>query len=725
MKKFITRTFLCSILISLPIAGAYSQQDLAFFNFSENGQFVLGVYDASNRMTMKIVNHITNVSVAQGITTAIIQSDSYDANNKLVYSTNGPVTLQNGQVDYGNTSLTLPQIPMGMSNMSYKITGTGLRIPNNVALHQTLSDANSTGIFSLSGMELIRITSGLSNIKVESLCEEVSVPAGTFKCIKISSASELVIAGTTTRYNYISYYARGVGFVKSESSAGGAGYTQLLSTTASQSTSPCGEHTGNTGDTTNNNEHNDITVKLRQVDKRQLPVAGANYLLELDVQGNPAKIIETEFRLTGVSREMNNCLNDKQDENDVNPDLTFDDDPGSGYELVHSDNDMTARSRNPGMTSINVTCNDFGAYAKISARVKIRKDDGSVDDRIVYAKETNLEYVNIPYDLNNNHIADIWEEANNVIGKAINSDDENTIGQSKRGDGITLYEEYRGFYVINDSGRTEHIRTDPNKKEIFFIDEGNLFSKNHWKKASGIDSYKLKSGMVQADVSAMRRVALFNDRKVDFTNGTAPGMKFALKIISVSGTQDIVDPSTDTTLFCYHKSVNNMPRVPKSSLRIIIFSDRIKQSLSNTKDKFNMLLTNNPGQQDFMFSGNAFARNEMQSLINVINDEAKQKILIKYFTCLCAIQCAGDACGSNKHHLTSDGKFTGNKKCPMRYHLESGHISDIIKDFMEVIMELEVAGIMNTFFDNHTQWKFCGADEDNCMNLLNVNDLIP
>ena len=65
------------------------------------------------------------------------------------------------------------------------------------------------------------MTVDVTNFQVEAVDEEITVQAGTFKCIRVSSDAKVTVTGlpavrdTNTRYTH--WYAKGVGLVKMES----------------------------------------------------------------------------------------------------------------------------------------------------------------------------------------------------------------------------------------------------------------------------------------------------------------------------------------------------------------------------------------------------------------------------------------------------------------------------------------------------------------------------
>lgn len=81
----------------------------------------------------------------------------------------------------------------------------------------------------------------------------------------------------------------------------------------------------------------------------------------------------------------------------------------------------------------------------------------------------------IPLDDNDNKVADAWEKQMGVFGKnwAANSDQSPLpAGQRSDGDGISLYDKYRGFLCskLPDTGAIAHERLDPNYKHLFVRD---------------------------------------------------------------------------------------------------------------------------------------------------------------------------------------------------------------------------------------------------------------
>ncbi len=167
--------------------------------------------------------------------------------------------------------------------------------------------------------------------------------------------------------------------------------------------------------------------------------------------------------LEDVSRQPGVCVNaPPKDEANTDPDLQLaetdefwlSDEEGLGGETAEEVSEL----------SFNIDCYDFGAYGRL--RVQVKVSDGTT----LYAHQEadpGKDYLDIPVDDNHNHLADIWEKDNQVPEGLPPTWDEadQPAGQSTLGDGISLFEKYRGFFV-----KGGHQRLNPHKKYLFIYD---------------------------------------------------------------------------------------------------------------------------------------------------------------------------------------------------------------------------------------------------------------
>jgi hypothetical protein len=176
--------------------------------------------------------------------------------------------------------------------------------------------------------------------------------------------------------------------------------------------------------------------------------------------GEPAqKAIKFEWQFVNVSREPGYALNVPSEEPQRDPDLRFE--PGDGLILL---NEEATRAETPSgshvQSSATVSSWDWGGFAE--AQVTAVMADGR---RIVGYLDTdpNQKDIRLPKRLPGDHIAEIWRKQRNVGSLSEAADEENLpLGDGNRGDGLTLYEEYRGFI---ENGK--HIEGNPERKDYF------------------------------------------------------------------------------------------------------------------------------------------------------------------------------------------------------------------------------------------------------------------
>jgi hypothetical protein len=111
---------------------------------------------------------------------------------------------------------------------------------------------------------------------------------------------------------------------------------------------------------------------------------------------------------------------------------------------------------------VMVEAKDTAAYGKLYAQSEIK-------NAVADAKS-------IPLDDNHNYIADAWEKQANVYEKnyPANWDAEDSPNGPDTGDGLTLYEEYRGVIISDDGTNEKFERFAPDKKKVFFLVDPSL-----------------------------------------------------------------------------------------------------------------------------------------------------------------------------------------------------------------------------------------------------------
>src|SRR5208283_67473 len=149
--------------------------------------------------------------------------------------------------------------------------------------------------------------------------------------------------------------------------------------------------------------------------------------------------------------------------------------------------------------AVLIEATDMGAYGKLKASAPLFQLEA------IY-KPTNTYVLTIPRDDDGNHVADAWERQMNVHGTQ-DADEDQVPGQDRTGDGLTYFDEYRGFVVV-ENGDKVFRRFDPKRKELLVIDPAGIFDSAIWEQASGIVAHMLDESLIAGggDAEASRVV---------------------------------------------------------------------------------------------------------------------------------------------------------------------------------------------------------------------------
>ena len=176
--------------------------------------------------------------------------------------------------------------------------------------------------------------------------------------------------------------------------------------------------------------------------------------------GQAPKAVTATFdiQLLETSQEPGSCLNSSWQA--TTPDFRIAKEASPDLATVAGDG-QTAQSK-PGLQScpLVLNCYDGAAYSRIKVIAHLSDGQTIVAHR---QGQSSQSEVSLPYDENQNRVADAWEVANGVMGQALGVDnDAQPAGNGTPGDGLTHHEEYRGLL---ENGK--YIRTDPRQKDLF------------------------------------------------------------------------------------------------------------------------------------------------------------------------------------------------------------------------------------------------------------------
>ncbi len=174
----------------------------------------------------------------------------------------------------------------------------------------------------------------------------------------------------------------------------------------------------------------------------------------------PLQAESFEWRLTGVSAEPGIAMNYPVGAKDHDWDLRFE--PLAGQRLADGkDGLLLIRDKAHAKADrAQVVPRDWGAWGELTA-VAVLPDGQRITGKFL---PTGQQAILLPKREKGTFIAEGWLRDQGLVGVKQDSDDETDPAglRGADGDGFTLYEEYRGFYVAG-----KHVEGDPKRKDFF------------------------------------------------------------------------------------------------------------------------------------------------------------------------------------------------------------------------------------------------------------------
>jgi hypothetical protein len=196
-----------------------------------------------------------------------------------------------------------------------------------------------------------------------------------------------------------------------------------------------------------------INILVSKCSDTWLPTQGGSTNITGTLDPPISEVSKTHNFALNASSENGYCCNMGTQ---TDKDLQFQ--AQTGFTISGANNEFAERTSTSGSETVQVDSFDYGSYGKIEYKVTIgsRTFIGHIPGNPLQ------EFARIPRDDDENDIADAWPH--NAGNKT--DDTDNTPGGANNGDGLSRYEEYRGFFIGGS-----HIRTEADTKDLFIYDQ--------------------------------------------------------------------------------------------------------------------------------------------------------------------------------------------------------------------------------------------------------------
>lgn len=211
MKKSVFISFVFAVITLISVA----QDCDSYFPSQVGTVFDVTQYDDKDKVqsvTTTTVTSAENVTDGFQVTLSAVYYDTKEKETgKQVYT-----TLCKDGVFYIDMKSFMPSDGSTQdTEMQMQIEASNMEIPSTLVVGQTLPDAWIKMSFSAEGMPAIMSqTVYTTNRKVEGF-EDVTTPAGTYSCVKISFDTEMKMMMSIKTHSVV-WYSKGVGTVRTE-----------------------------------------------------------------------------------------------------------------------------------------------------------------------------------------------------------------------------------------------------------------------------------------------------------------------------------------------------------------------------------------------------------------------------------------------------------------------------------------------------------------------------
>lgn len=213
MKKIVRNSFLPVALLLISV-GLNAQDCGGYYHVKGGTSMGYKTFNDKGKLTGSNKQTIQSKTVTAKGVDYTVRNEAWDDKDKLISDGTLTMRCEDGKFFIDMKSLMDPAAMGDMKDMQMEVSGVDMEIPSTMAMGQTLPDANVNISFAMNGMVIMKMYVKITNRKVVSQ-ESVTVPAGTFDCLKITYDIETKAMAKISA-SAAQWMAKGPGLIKSE-----------------------------------------------------------------------------------------------------------------------------------------------------------------------------------------------------------------------------------------------------------------------------------------------------------------------------------------------------------------------------------------------------------------------------------------------------------------------------------------------------------------------------
>ena len=191
-------------------------QECVFYSPVEKGTVVkYSNYDKKDKLTGTSTQTVIDNYVKEGVQTVKLRNEYQDVEMDSAFVSELEMKCKDGRYYVDMESYIGESMLTPYSDMETTFEVKNMTLPAELKAGDVLDNGRVTVTISNNGMKIMTISVNISNRKVEAK-EDITTPAGTFECYKISYdiSTKMII---TIKASTVEWYAKNIGVIRSES----------------------------------------------------------------------------------------------------------------------------------------------------------------------------------------------------------------------------------------------------------------------------------------------------------------------------------------------------------------------------------------------------------------------------------------------------------------------------------------------------------------------------
>lgn len=214
-KKSMKNLYLLLFILTIPVLTIAQNDCTPFLPMEQGTVWELTNYDKKGKEEGKIVYEmLEKAETSEGLTFKV-RSTIYDKKEKELFDSEFEAYCKDGRFEYDMAFKMSPETMQAYQGMDVEVNSSELAIPSfDSKPGTTLPDASLEVTVAGNSPIKIKVTTLITDRTIEAI-EEITTPAGTFKCVKLSQTVS-VKSIMKRESSMTEWYAEGIGLVKAE-----------------------------------------------------------------------------------------------------------------------------------------------------------------------------------------------------------------------------------------------------------------------------------------------------------------------------------------------------------------------------------------------------------------------------------------------------------------------------------------------------------------------------